>query len=446
MADTLGDSTQVSGTSAATTFRFVVPGCTGRVDATAFAVDTAGNRTEGHDFLIVVLPISTFEAALSDTVYSLGDSARVTVTATNPHGLGWVGVRWSTLALVRAESVAVSGTSATHTFAVQVPPNEQRFELVASVFARHTLGYRSSVALPAARTTDAQRMPMQTLELPGVPTDAVWSPRRDRVYLTMRQVAAVRELTLAPLALGAAFSLAGYGTSLDLTESEDSLVVARSDTLALGVVPLTGGAGSTVFLAPPETLSMNIYDTRRVRVVGGARAMVGAGSGSSGWLMEVNLASLAQRRRVPWYGYGTFERAARARLLVVDGTSPVGSQLYLAATDTFLPPESGRLHGYQPTADTVGSAWLVGSELFTPDLAFLRGMQGEISWESCTLAVDGARVYCPRFDGMTEYDAATGAPMRAVLLPRAPLRLLALGARRVLAVRDSAAYLVSLPE
>jgi hypothetical protein len=47
---------------------------------------------------------------------------------------------------------------------------------------------------------------------------------------------------------------------------------------------------------------------------------------------------------------------------------------------------------------------------------------------------------------MTEYDAATGAPMRAVLLPRAPLRLLALGARRVLAVRDSAAYLVSLPE
>ena len=440
---TVSDSVTLSLDTTLVAFKVAIPACTGRMDVMAFAADTAGNRQQASGTLFVRLPVSTVTGTLSDTLYTLGDSARITITATNPDGLGWLGVRWTTVAPIGAESVLVSGTSAQHTFAVRLPPGDPPFRLYVTVFARHTLGFRSSVDVPDVRTTDAQQLPVQSLRLSAVPLDWIWSPRRDRVYLAQRFVSTVHEVGLAPLATTATFTLPGYGASLDLTEGEDSLVVARGGALAVSVVPLGGGAVTDIPVTPPDLI--DIYDTRRVRVVAGARAMIGVGSGSAGAIMELDLGTAAQRFRVPWGGYGTFERGARARMLMDDGGSPVGSQVYLAATDTFLPPASGLLHGYQPVADSAGTRWLVSSELFDAALTLLSTMSGEPLYQPCALAPDGTRVYCARMDGFTEYDAATGLKLRAIHLPVGPTRLLGVGAGRVLAIRDSTLYLVTLP-
>jgi len=445
---TLGDSVAGAGDSLQHVFTVVVPGCTGGVALTAFAVDTAGNRGVFLGTTQVRLPVSTLVATLSDSIYTLGDSAYVTVSANNADGLAWLGVRWTHVSFLGQDSVApASHTTGSHTFAVRIPPGDQPFQLLARVFARHTLGFMTGEDLPYARTTDATIVPVRALQIGGVPTDWVWSPKHGRVFLAARNVASVLRLDPSSFTSASSYPLfAGtYGTSLDLTGNEDSIVVGRADMLAVTVIPVGGGQITTIPVTPPDAI--NIYDVRRVRIVAGDRVLIGVGSGSGGSIQELLLGTGAQRTRIPWYGYGTFERGGRARLLVVDATSPVGSRLYLAATDTFLPSQSGVLHATSPVADTAGTYWQVGSELWDADLGFVRGMGGgaEPVYAACALAPDASRAYCPKNDGYTEYDAATGLRVRAVHLPVMPVRLLPLGAGRVMAWRDSTLYLVTVP-
>jgi hypothetical protein len=444
------DSGAVSGRFAERSFAQVIPGCTDYIRVTAFAVDTAGNRgTVTLNSFEIVLRVSQLAGSLDDSLYTLGDTVRISMTGTNERGLSWVGYRWYDPNFAGQDSVAVTGTTAAHVFQLPIPADGPVTELLVRVFARHRLGWLTEQDFLFARLTDAIRLPIERLTLPGAPNDITYAAGSDRLFLDDTGQAVVRVVGLAPFTLGATYNIGAPGASLDLSDSEDSILVALKGQLALGVVRVSTGAVGSVAITPPDLVG--IYDARRVRVVGNGQAMALIGSGSAGDVVQLDLSNGVQRVRVPWSGYGTSERTGdRSRLLLMDGGSPVGDRLYLAASDTFLPPQSGVVSLFgtnaQVSADNLATTWLVSCQLLTADMAPLRTLSDpSVSFGPSAIAADGTRAYCGRQDGVVEFDVATGNRMRAVWLPGRPDYLKALPGNRLLAASGSTLYLVTLP-
>lgn len=447
---TVAESLAVSGKGAQQTFRAAVPACAWYARVYGFAVDTAGNRSgDALNPLPIVLPESQVSGTIDDTVYTLGDTVRITVTATNPRGLGWVGYRWGDPNPVGADSIAASGTSTSKSFTLVVPHTGAIPQVLVTPFARHRLGWLSTTAYLVARVTDAVRLPIERLTLPGMPTDIAYAAGSDRVFLNDTGRSVVHTVTLAPFALDSTYAVGARAVSLDLSGSEDSLVVALQGQLALALVRRGSGTVQTVALSPPDLT--DIYDARHVRVVGNGRALVLIGSGSAGHVVQLDLGTGAQRDRVPWSGYGTLDRSSdRTRLLLIDGGSPVGDQQYVAASDTFLPPQSGAVSLFgteaQVSANDPMSQWLVGCQLFTADMSSIRVFSDpSVGFGPSALARDDTRAYCPRLDGVVEFDVATGNRLRAIWLPLRPDVLKALPGNRLLAASGNQLYLVTLP-
>jgi hypothetical protein len=446
------DSVTVSGTGGQHVFRAAVPWCAWYGHVIGIAQDTAGNRSEQELATFpIVLPVSQVSATFNDSIYTLGDTVHIHVAATNQRGLSYIGYRytWDSQLYDGSDSVAVSGTSAQHDFTLALPAVAQSSLLYVTPVARHELGWLTQADYVTARLTDAVILPVARLTLPGKPNDIAYAALTDQVYLTDTGHSTVLQVGLAPLALGTSWTIPARGASLDLSGSEDSLLVALRGQLALAVVRVSTGVAQTVALTPPD--SIDIYDARHLRVVGNGRALVLIGSGSAGSIVQLDLGSGAQQRRVTWSGYGTLERSAdRARLLLIDGGSPVGDQLYVAASDTFLPDQRGVVSLFgsnaQVSADDPVTQWLVGCQLLTRDMVSIRMLSDpSLSFGPTALARDGARAYCPRNDGVVEFDVASGNRLRAIWLPRQPEFLKALPGHRLLATSGNEMYLLSLP-
>lgn len=446
----VADSVTVSGDAASAEFTSVVPGCMGSVVITVFARDTAKNRSEARsERKSLTFPTTEIAASVNDTVFTLGDTLRLRVEARNPRGLSRIGYRWGNPNFVAEVSVEATGTQSVQEFALPVSRDAPINQLWVEPFARHDLGWLTTIDMIRTRVTDAVRLPTQQLALPGPPGDVVHSARADRIYFTNRAAASVHEVRLSPFSLGDAWALPVPGASLDLTVSEDSILVALAGRNSLAVI--RRGTGTLTTVSPTGLGEINLYDVRRVRVVGDGLAMLGVGSGSGGHIVALNLSDGTQRLRVPWYGYGTFERTpGRSRLLVVDFTSPIGTQLYLAATDTFLPHRSQPPPSPGPAVpagpDDASTNWLIGCHILTPDILSTPPFSDpHVDAPRLVLALHGDRAYCPRRDGFVEFDVSTGMALRAVWLPIRPERVIALPGRRVLAIFESTMYLITLP-
>jgi hypothetical protein len=443
------DSTAASGTSAQHTFSHVVPACTGAIRVVAFASDTAGNRgTSKAQWVSFVLPVSQVSGSLDDTVYTLGDTVRIDMTAANSRGLGYVGYRGYNPNPAGQDSVAVTGTSVTRPFKLAIPRNAPVTQLSVRVFARHRLGWLTESDFLYARTTDAIRLAVQRLALSSTPHDMVYAAASGRIFL-VDSTPAVREVVLSPFSLGTTYPLAVRGASLDVSPGEDSLLVALSGQMNVAVVRRSGAATVTVPITPPDLI--DIWDVRRLRVAAGGRAMLGVGSGSAGHIVQLALSDRTQTVRQDWYGYGTFERSGdRSRILLIDDTSPVRSQLYLAATDTFLPHQSGVVAVYgtygETSGDDAATKWLVSCQLLTADMTPIRTFTDpSLLIGPSALATDASNAYCGRTDGFLQFDLATGNRVRAVWLPSQPQYLKALPGGRVLAFSGPSLYLVTVP-
>jgi hypothetical protein len=442
-------SVAASGKTAQHLFVHVVPACTGGIRLFAIARDTAGNRVIVQGAPVkFTYPESQLSGSTDDTVYTLGDTVRIALTAVNARGLSYVGYRWYNPNFAGADSVAVTGTSTAQSFKVKIPDGAPVTQLTVSLFARHRLGWLTEMQLPHARTTDAVRLPVQRLTLPSTPRDIVYAPGADRIYL-VDSTASVREILLTPLSAGTVFGIAGPGASLDLSLSEDSLLVGLRGGLNLAVVRRSGGPVATVAITPPDLI--DIYDLKRLRITQGGRTMLGLGSGSAGSLVQLDLGTGTQQVRQPWYGYGTFERTGdRSRILFIDDGSPVGSQLYLAGNDTFLPPQSGVVTLYgseaQTSGDDAATRWLAGCQLLSSDMAPLRVFTDpSVGFGPSALATDASNAYCGRGDGVVQFNPSTGARVRAIWFPSRPTFLKALPSGRLLAVSGRELYLVTVP-
>lgn len=438
------DSVAVSGKSAERAFRYMVPGCTWYVSVSVFAGDTAGHRADvAVEPREVTFPVTQISGTLDDTVYTLGDTVRISVTATNARGLGYVGYRWYIPNFAGQDSIPVSGTSASPSLNLAIPFNAPVTQLMVRLFARHQLGWLTEFDLPWVRTTDAIQLPLIGLELPGTPNDVTYASLSDRLYFTDPTTAVVREVMLSPLSLGGTYPIPTAGVSLDLSRSEDSLLVGLKGQLAFAMVRRSGGSAVTVPIIHPDEI--NLYEVRRIRVAGNGRAMVHVWSGGSGHVVEVDPSDGSQRVRIPWYGYATFDRNSdRSRLLFID---PPDGRLYVASSDTFLPPQSGVIRGCcSISGDAAATQWLVGFQLLTADMVPIRVLTDpSVDYGPSALATEGDRAYCARRDGFVEFDASSGERVRAVWLPSRPDYLRALPGHRVVALSGNALYLVTLP-
>ena len=88
----------------------------------------------------------------------------------------------------------------------------------------------------------------------------------------------------------------------------------------------------------------------------------------------------------------------------------------------------------------------MGCQLFTADMSAIRLFSDpSVSFGPSALARDDTRAYCPRLDGVVEFDVATGNRLREIWLPLRPDVLKALPGNRLLAASGNQLYLVTLP-
>ncbi len=374
------DSAAVSGTSAQASFQHIVPDCAEYIFVWVFLADTHGTRIGSNMYRVWVGgAVSQISGGLDDSLYTLGDTITIHLTATNPLGLGWVGYQWNDMGFAGQDSIAVSGTTATDTFRVRVPPASQPGLAYVTLFARYRHGDRSTLDLGRVRTTDALRFPVAQVSLNATPSDFAYAHGTDRIYLTDLTNAQVREVTLSPFALARTFAIAAPAWSLDLSSSEDSLLIGLKAQVAISVVRLSGGAAVTVPITTTQAAGM--YEVRRVRIVGSSRAMLGLGNGSGGYMTQLDVSTGVQTDRVPRDGYGTFERTGdRSLLLLVGGGGPVSTQLYVASTDAFSATLWGVVSVFgssgEVSADDAATMWLVHNDLLTSAMSPIRILSG----------------------------------------------------------------------
>ena len=315
--------------------------------------------------------------SFTPTFYFLGDTLHISVNATDERELRFVGYRLTGPA-PGADSVPVSGTSASRTFTVPVTPAMVGSSTL-TVFARDRsnvatadLGTVMSVAVHGRRT--------RAVSLSSAALDQVYDGKRARLYLSMFGMPQVAVLDPATATLGAPITLPGVAGGLDLTPGGDSLLVALENRGSFAVVNLVSGAIDTVHL---DFDPMKLNHPGNLRVAGDGRVfVVGTDrniSGAAGQLVSYDLGTGAQQRRVDVGAAGSIESYTllaraddRSRVLLLEAGSccPVKGQVYTPTAGTFGTLTSTISYSVVSiSASRTGDRFLVNEQLFTGDLS-----------------------------------------------------------------------------
>ena len=313
-----------------------------------------------------------------DGAFLVGDTVRVNLSARDDGGLSRVGYTLRLQTAV-ADSISVSGLTATATFRAVVQPADGGSINFGTVFAVDSAGNRVSQSVTAYVEVTK---PSDYVSLPGG-YDLVYDAARQRIYVSQPDSGAI-----AVVATDDANSLVRLPSivtgarphGLDLTVSGDSLVVAVG-TSELAFVDLrTGSVGRRTVVYDTS----NGRHTESARVAANGRVIftvLSETGGPGGSLLQylvasdsvlpetgtagaptsgqVPLAVSADRRRV----YGAFAGAC------CSGTTIL---VYDATTGAFA-SQSGAfaLHRFDVSANATGSRFLVGPFVYDASLSRL---------------------------------------------------------------------------
>lgn len=450
------DSVAISGTLAQDTLAFPLPLSLNLpvpdgtpFQGSAFVRDSAGNVTG-----VTLTPIlvrnpdppsvtGTLAGVTRDSVGALRDTLTITVTASSPRPLTYVGYRLTNFVSL-GDSIVTTATTASHTFRVPIPFEWKTLLLTVEVFVRDRLQLEDRESLGSARVVVFPSRPTQSFRMGQGVSDVVYDATRNRVYFmtavdsgTGAGQPEVRVLQLDPARFLPGIPLPWFADGIDLSPGDDSLLATLYDA-RLGIIDL-----NTLAMDSTEPIAFSPSHGRypyKVRAMANNKAMVSIasaywGSGAPGQLIEFDLASEAQRLRTDVGAAGDIgltpmlaRTSDRQRLLIVSsGAAAVEAQLYHAATDQFSSsvfigePVPGR----GVSGSRTGSLWLVGNRLLGTDLTLLRVLgTGGPQAVASALTDDGTIAYVAVPEGVAKFRTSDGVVLERILLFDPPYQML----------------------
>jgi hypothetical protein len=445
------DSLPLAGLEQVIVRQLVVPVCTGGLERIrVVAGDTAGNVVESlSEPVSFTWPMSTVAAHTADTVYTGGELVRIFASAENPRGLSWIGVRVGEGVETWSDSVAVTGTSAEAEFERMSVPVEYIGGFSYRVFARHLHGHLTLSDPLGTRLTDALRVPTRVATLPRTPFDRVIADDGETIYLTDTIAPVLRVLRPATFETVTTIALDAPATSVELLPSGDSLLVTQRGALALSVVSVATGGRVTIPMVydDPGSPFSTSTDVRYARVLAGGLYLVAIGEGTGGGIHDLARGTGALTRLSTWFSASAVQRSFDRSHLFLDA---IAGPSFVAATESFLTAAAGAppMHTATPRAvdmDASASTVLVGCRAYTAALAPVRAYEQPYPVSVAAISRDGSRVYCARYDGVDEFDAATGTRLRSFWTPNWPTSIRVLPGERLLVGIGPQMRLLALP-
>lgn len=402
-----------------------------------------------------------------EAAFAVGDNLTIELDASDNAALAWVGFRLGAPASL-ADSVAVGG-AATYSATRQLTiPATWRGVSSVTFFARDVAGHLTeSTAFPLSVYGEVAR-PTRVADLAGSVAAAVYDPKRHVAYLSQPDSDRVLVLSTATMQYEPPIAAPGRPMGLDLTPGGDTLLVALRGTTALGVVNLTAATRTL------DTLHLEITnDAVTVRAPSSVRttsrgtalvALTFNGSGYGGQLLELDLATGAQRVRTDAGPSGATSSdlqltasGDRTKVALVDVWSCCGvpARIYDAATNSFG-PEIGTIdtYGVHVSTDEHGDAFLIASGLYGPSLEHLRTFDppgfdlahGRVVGTTPTVMAPAGDVgYFAVADHYFALRLADGGVLEKVYLPSSSTRLLVVeGGAALLSLGATQAALVDL--
>jgi hypothetical protein len=351
-----------------------------------------------------------------------GDTITMTVTASDRRKLAYVGFAFGPPANM-VDSVATSLPSYTLTVPITVPSSWTGTSSY-SVFARDSVGNRTSVVLGDLQVASRTRRPVATVSLPGAVRDAAFDPKRNLVYLSVPSLQQVAVLSMATNTYGTSYSFGGSPHGVDLTPGGDSLVVALVQTPDVAVVNLVNG---TTTLLPVTSGTgpdfLRVSSTNKALVT-----ITFAGSGYGGSFVEADLATGATRNLrtvteyVPLAGSGN---RGRILALIDDSCCPEEAFVYDAASGSIV-ADAGTVSSYfnPVSADVTGATYLISSGVFSGSLAPITAYSGNLYAGGPTvISSDGKSGYFATSTGVVQIRFSDGAPLATFTLGELPAGL-----------------------
>ena len=284
-----------------------------------------------------------------------------------------------------------------------------------------------------------------TLEAPAA--DVAYDEKRNLLYLAEPGFSQIGVLSLASLEYGEPIPTGpSRPTGLDLSVSQDSLIVSLPEAKAIGVIHL---ATTTRVL---DTVSVNVDDFMNqrpdiLRVMEGGKVVIAAtfdGSGFGGQVLEYDLATQTQRAAVVGINDGVTELTRLARsgnrqkllLLIDDSCCPLVGFVYNAHADSWS-SQIATVDRFFPSvaATSDGARFLIRATLFSGTLVPLQTYSPNGYTDGPTaLSIDGTTGFFATADGVLALQLADGRTSRTMPTSGPPTQIFVLPTGKALVV------------
>ena len=417
---------------------------------TIHAVDLSGNKSDSTFWVTFAIPPSiaanvTYHG--QSTVAVPGDTVDLQVSgSSSPQApLTWLGYRIGPPLNVM-DSVAVTGTSATHDFPLVVSRDWLQSASPITYFAHNSLG-DFSTGITGVNVVVAVRHSAVRVPIAGSVRDAAFDTLRNVLYLSQPDSDRILVFSLATNSFSGPIAIGGGPSGIDLSVSGDSLLVALRRAGAIGVIDLRSGAQSQIVIQinpgigeGPENLRMSANGIAIVTMA--AQSAINP----SGFFEFDSRYQTVLPRTEPGYmapfttGALIVRSADRQKVLVA--VSSYGSALYDAASNTFVMSNHGAV--WPLSATTHAERFLFGPLLYDGSLNLIRQVASPLGGPT-VLSGDGLLAYFGNTNGYEVFRTSDDTVVANVIAaPFTGRLLLTPTGDRLISINDTELVLTSL--
>ncbi len=374
-----------------------------------------------------------------------GDTLRFYVLARDDRALAWVG--FSAAGTINGQAVSyvdslpvTDGGAAEELDGWLVEPAGVSGWLTLSGFARDSAGHRTTQSLTPNPVSLYALLPDSgpTATLPFDPatlSDVAYDPKHGTVYLAQMDSGRIFPLDVATMTFGTALVTPGSPRSVELSASNDSLVVTLDATPTLGVYDLQAPTAgwATVDLSAADSAGLSA-EYVRVAPSGEAVITLRQGTAATASLLEHDFGTGAERLRsdVPGGGYIIMmSRPPSRRYLTMYGGTVVA---FDAEADRWVTPTRQApnfVFGVESDSDGLALALNSGEEIadvttpsLSPQTLYAGGLYPLLSQSGDTLFDIEYRAGVTAWPELTITTTADRITRAAIPLPGQPWRLL----------------------